>query len=241
MSEFDFLNIPDSAVMGKTVFKKLFYENAELSKTYVNRIKDNIDRVDWLYSLRPDTVNVLPYQDDIREYSEIEVLLVELRKSSDIKRMAEIIMRAIPYPMLLIFRYENKVLYGVSNQRTSQTDVSQNVIEELIVTDFVSLEEKVIDFKQYSYSNFYAMYCDLVDSIILYNASLRFEIETMDAAQAKYKLERLQKYESEIEKLEMKIKKETQFNRKMEINMELVQIKQKRNQLLDNCEQEEDN
>lgn len=239
MSEFDFLNIPDSAVMGKTVFKKLFYENAELSKTDVNRIKDNIDKVDWLYSLRPDTVNVLPYQDDIREYSEIEVLLVELRKSSDIKRMAEIIMRAIPYPMLLIFRYENKVLYGVSNQRTSQTDVSQNVIEELIVTDFVSLEEKVIDFKQYSYSNFYAMYCDLVDSIILYNASLHFEIEKMDVAQVKCKLERLQKYESEIEKLEMKIKKETQFNRKMEINVKLVQIKQKRNQLLDNCEQED--
>lgn len=239
MSEFDFLNIPDSAIMRKTVYKKLFYENAALSKTDVNRIKDNIDKVDWLYSLRPDTVNVLPYQDDIREYSEIEVLLVELRKSSDIKRMAEIIMRAIPYPMLLIFRYENKVLYGVSHQRTSQTDISQNVIEELIVTDFVSLEEKVVDFKQYSYSNFYAMYCDLVDSIILYNASLHFEIEKMDVAQAKYKLERLQKYESEIEKLEMKIKKETQFNRKMEINMELVQTKQKRNQMLDNCEQEE--
>lgn len=223
MSEFDFLNIPDSAVMGKTVFKKLFYENAELSKTDVNRIKDNIDKIDWLYSLRPDTVNVLPYQDDL----------------SDIKRMAEIIMRAIPYPMLLIFRYEDKVLYGVSHQRTSQTDISQNVIEELIVTDFVSPEEKVIDFKQYSYSNFYAMYCDLMDSIILYNASLHFEIEKMDVAQAKCKLERLQKYESEIEKLEMKIKKETQFNRKMEINMKLVQIKQKRNQLLDNCEQED--
>ena len=67
MSEFDFLNIPDSAVIGKTIYKKLFYENAELSKTDVNKIKNNIDRVDWLYSLRPDTVNVSPYQDDIRE------------------------------------------------------------------------------------------------------------------------------------------------------------------------------
>lgn len=239
MSEFDFLNIPDSAVIGKTVFKKLFYENAELSKTDVNRIKNNIDRIDWLYSLSPDTVNVLPYQDDIREYSEIEVLLVELRKSSDIKRIAEIIMRAIPYPMLLIFRYENKILYGVSHQRNSLTNISQNVIEELIITDFVNKEEKIVDFKQYSYNNFYAMYCDLLDSIILYNASHHFKIEKMDAAQAKYKLERLQMYESEIEKLEMRIKKETQFNRKMELNIELVQTKQKLNQLLNDCEQEE--
>lgn len=134
MSEFGFLNISEDAVMGKTVYKKLFYDNAELSKTDVTRIKENIDKVDWLYSLRPDTVNVLPYQDEIREYTEIEVLLVELRKVSDVKRIAEIIMRAIPYPMLLIFQYENELSYVVSHQRTSQVDESQNVLEELIAT-----------------------------------------------------------------------------------------------------------
>ena len=127
----------------------------------------------------------------------------------------------------------------MSHQRNSLTNISQNVIEELIITDFVNKEEKIVDFKQYSYNNFYAMYCDLLDSIILYNASHHFKIEKMDAAQAKYKLERLQMYESEIEKLEMRIKKETQFNRKMELNIELVQTKQKLNQLLNDCEQEE--
>ena len=239
MSEFGFLNISDNAVMGKTVYKKLFYENAELSKGDVTRIKENIEKIDWLYSLRPDTVNVLPYQDEIREYAEIEVLLVELRKVSDIKRIAEIIMRAIPYPMLLIFRYEKMVSYVVSHQRTSQTDVSQNVLEELIITDFISEQETVVDFKQYRYNNFYTMYCDLVDSIILYKANKHFDAKMMNADQAKEKLERLQMYKNEIEKLESKIKKEIQFNRKMEINMKLVEIKKKYNELLDDCEQEE--
>lgn len=106
-------------------------------------------------------------------------------------------------------------------------------------TSFISKQETVIDFKQYSYSNFYAMYCDLVDSIILYNASQHFAVDMMNAGQAKEKLERLQKYQSEIEKLETQIKKETQFNRKMEINVELVKIKKKYNQLLDDSVQEE--
>lgn len=236
MSELVFLNISDDAVMGKTVYKKLFYDNAELNKADVTRIKENIEKVDWLYSLRPDTVNVLPYQDEIREYTEIEVLLVELRKIHDIRRLAEIIMRAIPYPMLLLFRYENKISYVVSHQRTSQADESQNVLEELIMTDFIDEKEVVIDFKQYRHSNFYVMYCDLVDSIILHKASQHFSVEMMNAGQAKEKLERLQKYKTEMEKLEKQIKKETQFNRKMEINMDLMQIKKKYNELLEDCE-----
>lgn len=56
----------------------------------------------------------------------------------------------------------------VLHKRTSLTDSSQNVLEEIVSTDFAGLNETVVD----RYNNFYVMYCDLADSIILYVVSL---------------------------------------------------------------------
>lgn len=52
------------------------------------------------------------------------------------------------------------------------------------------------------------MYCDLADSIILYNAGKSFYYEVKDVIEAKDKLERLKKYKMEMNRLEKQIKKE---------------------------------
>ena len=137
MGDYSFLNIPDSCFIGSTIYKKLFYENANLSSSDKYLFSDIIDKIVWLYCLKPETINVQAYMDEVREYPEIEVIEVIVNKDYGLNRIAEIIMRTIPYPMLLIFKLEDKIRFYVAHQRTSQSDSSKNTIEEFIATDWL--------------------------------------------------------------------------------------------------------
>ena len=158
MDDYRFLNIPDSCFVGSTIYKKLFYENAHLSSSDKSLFTDTINKVVWLYCLKPETINISAYKDEVREYPEIEVIEVILNKEYGLNRIAEIIMRTIPYPMLLIFKLEDKIRFYMAHQRTSQSDSSKNTIEEFISTDWLSNDSALfakLDIKQMRFTNFY--------------------------------------------------------------------------------------
>lgn len=174
MDMYKCLNIPDSCFIGNTIYKKLFYENADLSTSDKSLFTDTINKVTWLYCLKPETINISAYKDEVREYPEVEVIEVLLHKDYKLKRIAEIIMRTIPYPMVLIFRLEGKVKFYVAHQRTNQSDSSKNTIEEFIATDWLESDSALfdkLDIKQMRFANFYALYSDIVDTISIYNLS----------------------------------------------------------------------
>src|SRR5574344_1422522 len=137
MDTYDFLNIPDSCFIVNTIYKKLFYENADLSNSDKSLFTDTINKVTWLYCLKPETINIPTYKDEVRDYPEIEVIEVLVHKDYKLKRIAEIIMRTIPYPMVLIFKLEDQRQFYVAHQRTSQSDSSMNTIEEFIATNWL--------------------------------------------------------------------------------------------------------
>jgi len=62
------LNLPASCVLGKTIFKKQFYDNAGLSAADKKLITNNVEKVIWQYCLKPDTINIQPYIDEEQEY-----------------------------------------------------------------------------------------------------------------------------------------------------------------------------
>ena len=77
----------------------MFYEVAGVSRADKKLFTDAIEKVTWLYNLRTDTINVLPYKDEEKDYSEIEVIEVTLKDEKRLDRIAEVIMMAIPYAM----------------------------------------------------------------------------------------------------------------------------------------------
>ena len=107
----DFMDIPKSCKVGNTIFKKLFLENSKLNKTDQDIFTKNIKKIKWDYSIKRDNINIKPYNDGIREYNEIEFITVKLKSPNKTKRIAEIIMRTIPYPIVLTFLNEMKSVY----------------------------------------------------------------------------------------------------------------------------------
>lgn len=232
MSGEGYMNIPSSCMVGNTIYKKLFYENADLSTSDKALFIDSINKITWLYGLKPETINIQPYKDDMRDYPEIEVIEVEVSKDTKLKRIAEIIMRTIPYPMLLIFKLEGKTQLYVAHQRVNQNDDSKNTIEEFIATDWISNDSSLfekLDIKQMRFTNFYTLYSDIVDTICIYNVSSILPSKTVltgeEARQLSAKIEDL---EREITLLTAKLKKESQFNRKLELNIAIKKLEKEK-------------
>jgi hypothetical protein len=236
MDDYGYLSIPDSCFVGSTIYKKLFYENANLSSSDKNLFTYIIDKIVWLFCLKPETINIPAYKDEVREYPEIEVIEVILNKDSGLNRMAEVIMRTIPYPMLLIFKLEDKIRFYMAHQRTSQSDSSKNTIEEFVSTDWLGNDSALLaqlDIKQMRFTNFYTLYSDIVDAISIYNLSAIMPTDdTVTGAKARELSAKIEDIEQRIANLRSKLKKESQFNRKMELNIEIKRLEQSKNKLL---------
>ena len=236
MDDYSFLNIPDSCYIGSTIYKKLFYQNANMSSSDKSLFTDVINKIVWLYCLKPETINIPAYKDEVREYPEFEVIEVLLHKDYRLDRIAEIIMRTIPYPMLLIFKLEDKRRLYVAHQRISQSDSTKNTIEELIATDWLESDSELLaklDIKQMRFTNIYTLYSDIVDVISIYNLSVIMPTDdTITGAEARELSAKIEDIEQKIASLRSKLKRESQFNRKMELNIEIKRLEQSKNKLL---------
>lgn len=243
---FDKLNIPKSCQLNNTIFKKLFYENVYMNKQDKAMFSNDVNKVIWLYSLKKDTINIQIYKDEQYEYEEVEFIKVELNHETKAKRIAEIIQRTIPYPIVLIFSYENKILLNVALKKINKVDESKNSVEEFIFTDWIDLKElskreedffNSLSIKKLPFSDFYKFYLGFVDKINLFNASKyqkNFEVlQHKNPEKIKKISYEIQVLDSEILNLKVQIKKEVNFNRKVEMNINIKKLEAKKQVLID--------
>lgn len=236
MGNYAFLNIPTACEVGNTIFKKLFYENVNLSSQDRKLFIEGIKKITWLYCLKTDTIHVQLYKDNIREYGEIEIIEVELTENKRTDRIAEIIMRAIPYPMVLVFVFQNKRKFYLAHQRNSLNDSSRNTIEEFITTEWIdenSMLLKKMNIQRMRFTNLYALYCDIMDTISIDKVSDMFPPEyRLSGQQAREFSTELDNLEQKITELKTAFRKETQFNRRMEMNIEIKKLEEEKIKLV---------
>ena len=222
---YEHLNIPQKGKIDNTIYKKMFIENADLSKADKKILSKVIHKIIWRYSLKEETCYIRSYSDDEHDYPEIEMIEVELNKAVKEQRIAEIIMHAIPYPMILFMKHDEKVRVWISHQRTSQADSDRNVLEELISTAWLKPDamKDFLDFSRFRQDNCYVLYADIIDSISLYNAR-DIITEDVTGAEARQFLAKREQIQKQITSLKAQMKKETQFNRKVELNIEIKKL-----------------
>lgn len=236
MELYEELNIPDECKVEKTIFKKLFYENASLSSSDKVLFTDVIDKVTWKYCLNSNKLNVSSYKDEEREYLEIEIVEVALLAEKNLRRMAEIIMRTIPYPMLLFFRQDNKYQVWAAYQRFSLADTLKITLGDFARTDWFdesSILWNNLNLKNMRYSNYFAMYSDMVDAINVFNAKmLAGQDMEITGLEAKQLLEQVAVLDNQIASIRASLKKETQFNRKMELNIRIKNLEKQKIEMI---------
>ena len=219
-------NINEKCRVGQFIAKKSFYTYAEMTSADKRIFTDDISKITLLYQLQPRNTNIAPYKDDIREYPMINVIEIQLTRDGRLKRIAEIIMRAIPYPAVLIFALDDKFQIWAAHQRTNQNDETKNVLEDFVSTGWET-DISGMDISRMNMTNFYALYSDIVDYISVHNAKqiVRTDAE-MTGEEAREITARLADLDNKIAAFKSEMKKETQFNRRVELNMQIKNLEE---------------
>jgi len=137
--------------------------------------------IEWRYTLKPETINISRYQDDERGYFEVAVIQVTLKEAKRYRRIAQITQRAIPYPLLIVFKHGATIALSVVAKRINRADREKILAQELQETHWINLE-KLLDYEEefleqisitnFSYHNFYEFYNDLTDRITAMNCAV---------------------------------------------------------------------
>ena len=237
------MGIPDACQLGKRVFKKLFHENAPLGATDKKAFREDTDTITWQYTLKPATIPIQPYEDDQREYLEVAVLQVDLKTQRRTGRIAEVMHRAIPYPLIIVFVYGTTCALSLAHKRFSQAEKGAIVAEEFTITDWIDLSAptpvqqaffRSLTVTTLPHTHFFAFYSAIVDRLVALDCArltgeYRIEVAAERREQRRQQLARCHELELQIAEYKAAIRKETQFNRQVELN---TQIKELEKQLL---------
>lgn len=233
------LDLPGSCRVDQRVPKKLLVENGAPTASDKRQINDGIEEIQWLAALKPNTIGVPEYRDDVREYLEIAVLSVTLRGNAKAGRLAELVHRAVPYPMVLLLNSEQTMMLSLAHKRWAQNEAGKVVLDgdmvevalpgaapaSAIETAFM----QAMVLARQPQTTLYALYQGWMDSLeALLAARLTGSFKDVEnpeqAAARRQGLQDCKRLELEAVSLRAKAAKEKQLARQVELNLALKRV-----------------
>ena len=169
--------------------------------------------------------------------------LIKAAINNKVKKVIEMIMTTIPYPIILEVICQDELLLAVGDSMINQNDTSKNVLKEVIMTTWLNTSNlnskeqaflESINISNLSSRNLYKLYQDLTGHLVRLNASLLTEeyIGEVDTNIVKEQYDVIETLNKEIEGLKSKIKKESQFNKRLELNVQIKRLEQQKEKMI---------
>jgi hypothetical protein len=234
----DALDLPASTRVDKRVPKTLLLEHGAPTAADKRQINEGIEQLVWVAAIKPTTIGVAEYRDELREVLEIAVLQLTLRATAKAGRLIELVHRAVPYPVLLIAEQGSTVGLSAAPKRWSQAEAGKTVLEGAVVAVEWDTEQgnqrwpgfcAALALGQQPRTNLQGLYQGWIDSLLaLPAARLKgiFAVPTT-AEQAERRREALQesaRLDKEIARLRATAAKEKQMARRVDLNLELKRL-----------------
>ncbi|RYH66454.1 MAG: DUF4391 domain-containing protein [Alcaligenaceae bacterium] len=259
------LRLPAEASVGQRIPKKMLADNqtSRGAATSADRklLQEQIEQVTWIAALKPSNAGISAYQDEVRSYLELTVLNVRLRQGSqlDVKaakvtssttRLAELVHRAIPYPVLLVLDDGARLYLSMVHIRWAQKEAEKTVLDgELIqgifarkgsptapTTDAATLAAflDAMDLSKQPRSDLLALYQSWMDTLSAWQAAAvtgRFECVSPQQANARRAALRCcHELDAQISSLRAAASKEKQMARQVAVNLEIKALMAERQQ-----------
>lgn len=250
----EIFDIPDSALISQNIPKKVIFEEAELKKADRDIFTKYIKKIIFSYQLNEDSLRLKPYLDEERKYYEIEFINLILKEENFTKleengfkednklnRIADILFRFIPNPMVLSFEINNEINLFVSHIKDSLADSEKITLDDVISTGWINFsslsefDEKLFEdlkLDNLNFNNAYTFYDDIISAILKYNGSKEAGVEVnAENDEILEIMAQIEKIGKKIEKLKREIKKVSNFNEKMDINIQIHTLKEEKSKL----------
>ena len=236
-------NIPSRSLNEVKITKAFFISNFELTTSEKNVLNYEIQNMHWLASIKPTTSNITAEVNDLYNYEEIQIMVCTL-KGLGLQQFGDkciqLFQKYIPYPIVLVIEDDDNFMVNTCDKRINQNDTTKRTIEKHISTpsltklykdELVSALFDELNFTALDKTNLETVYKSYIKSIVNYQTALvtgatlvRNHTRTEDDMQM---LEQINKLEKEVSRLSNQIKKESQFNTKLNLNVDIQMYKKK--------------
>ncbi|GAA4724062.1 DUF4391 domain-containing protein [Brevibacillus fulvus] len=214
--------LPSSTLVNRKIPKNKFYEKLHANQHLKELFTEQVESILWKHKLSKETIRLDP-KDDIEEIQIFEIHLKEQTYSLDLLRSID---KAIPYPILHVLMVEDQAKLAIAYKERNQTDDNRSVIRSYHETDWQPVESIKLDILQGL--DLKAVYENIIRQLLPIKVKPEIELTAVLERQAQ-----IDKLTQECQRLESRIRAEKQFNKKVELNMELQRKRKELKQLLD--------
>ena len=205
---------PPQSEFNRIVAKEKIYQYAKPTPAIKARFKEQVERIKWQYKLSPETIN-LPAKHGIKE---IQVFHLSLKSKELHENVLRTIDKGINFPIIFQLTYKNQIKTTMAYKRPSDNDKHRWVVDSYFESEWMAIECERITLPVAV--NLASLYEQILRQFLPIPArekeTLKDHIERVNLVRTK---------ELELGKLQSRINKEKQFNRKVELNKQMRSIK----------------
>lgn len=252
----DILEVPKDCIVDSVIPKKDVFEAANLNNKDKKIFTDLVKQIKWCYNFTEDNIRVDKFIDEERRYEEVELININLKyenvhkidyskfKEDDkIDRIADIVMRFIPYPIILTIQYDNELKFYSAHIRESKADYDKIVIDgKILSTNWMDINKLTeiednfitkIQFNNLERTDFYSFYNSYFEAVVQHDGAITAGgTVNLSVKEIKKIYEKIAVLDEQIKSIEQKIKESDNFNMQLELNMEAKKHKDEKKKLI---------
>lgn len=202
--------LPERTKVGRVIPKNAFdvFINTKQKQLFTDLIK----RITWTHKLSTETTN-LPFN----EVQEIQLFKIELKHRVEIDKVIELIQKHIPYHIVCWVEFDKEGYLSTSAKHEHPTKQNTGVIDWTFRSEWLRSEEAAYSFSlKVSLDIVFKHICEQLSTV---NPT---EDQPLDKiVDHQRELDRLLK---EKAKIESAIRREKQFNKRVELNQKLKKV-----------------
>lgn len=205
---------PKQAEFNRVLPKSKIYEHGTPSRAVRDCFVSQVNQIVWQYKLAPETIN-LPARPGVPE---IEIFSIDLKTADLNIEVLRCIDKAIPLPIFYNVNFDSRTKMVAAYKRPNDADSSRWVVGDYFESQWIpsSSERSALPVALDMAGLYEQMLRQLMPFSARSNETIKDQVE---------RLAQLRSKQTECAKLEARLLKEKQFNRKVEINAQLRSIK----------------
>ena len=208
---------PARTLVDKIIPKSKFYSEGGANTRVERLFIEQIESIYWANKLSSATMNI-ESQEDLREvqifsvHARVEMLDIEIFRYID---------KLIPSPIIFEVYFQDKVKVIAAYKRLNQADNSKVVIGDYFQTEWLPIERQDLPL----FLRLSELYEFLISQLLPNQTNGSSSADKMRLNQE------IALLETRIKQLEQQLKREKQFNRKAELNINLLKLQDEYTQL----------
>ena len=208
----DLFKLPSTTIVNKVIPKNAFgsFTNTKQKKLFI----DKITRITWLNKISKDTINI-----PSNEIEEIQIFLIELKAKEEIPTILQIIDKAIPYHIIFAIKFQDDIQFSTSAKHIHPTNDNISIIDWTFNSPWGNADNQ-------PYNLILKTNIDTIFNDFCFQLSGQQKLTEQSITSLIQYQKQIKDLQKTITKLKTQIKKSKQFNKKVELNIELKKIEE---------------